>query len=445
MFKTLKELSKYTKKHRWLAVLGAMATLLFAAFALVDPHITGQLIDHLLQGKESIYILRGLAIIMVVTIFRTLLRYVFFMSFEQYSQEIVYELRLDLYRKLQSLDFTFFDKTANGKIMSKMTGDVDAIRHFYAWITHVTIFHGSIFCFALISMFLLNPILTLLMLLIIPFILMLSLGLSKSVKPSFVKIREQFTKLNSVVQENISGNRVVRAFAREPYEIEKFEKENQAYMDRNIDSSNVWRKYLPPLDAFAVLFNVVVILVGGIFVVQEKMTIGELVAFDRLLWMINNPLRMLGWMINGTQNFVASYEKVKEMMDEESTIHEKNKAVRRERIKGNIRFDKVSFHYEDLPVLRNISFEVKSGQTLAILGATGSGKSTLISLLSRFYDVSEGKIYIDNLPIEEYDLQSLRSNISLAMQDIFLFSDTIESNIAYGNPNIPKEQIEKAS
>ncbi len=445
MIKTLIAMKKYIKPEMKLLVGSTLITLIFAILALFEPIATGFIIDAINQEEAGRMIFIGILMIIGVTALRTLMRYGFFMGFEELSQRIVYSLRKDLYSKLQQLDISYFDNTPNGKIMSKMTGDVEAIRHFYAWISHVSIFHGVVFLMALISMVIIDPLLTGTIVLIIPVILFLSLRLSKTVKPTFSRIREQFSKLNTVVQENISGNRVVKVFSREPYEIEKFQLENQAFMDRNLESARIWETYLPLLDGFALFFNVIVLVVGAIFIMNGRMTIGELVMFNRLLWMINNPMRMIGWLINGTQNFVASFEKVSEILDQDIAIQEPKCPIVKERIQGYVNFENVSFTYEDLPVLKDITFEVAPGQTVALLGSTGSGKSTLISLLSRFYDVSEGQILIDHEPITRYNLQNLRSNISIAMQDIFLFSDTIEGNISYGVPGATSKKVRLAS
>lgn len=455
MLKTLKTLAPFIRPYKRLMIWGIIMTLAFASLAFIDPYLTGRIIDTVEQGGDINFVIIGSIIIMGVTIIRTGLRYSYFVTFEKFSQKIIYDIRESAYKKLQSLDFTFFDKTPNGKIMSKMTGDMEAVRHFFAWITHVTIFHTVVFIAAIIVMFVLNPILSSTLLVTVPFIAFFSLRLSKSVKPVFSKIREQFSRLNTVVQENISGNKLVKALAREPYEIEKFMKENQAFKERNLDAAKIWEDNLPALDAFAVLFNVLVLLLGGFLIINDgitisgtvfgKMTIGELIIFNRLLWMINNPLRMLGWIINGSQNFVASFERIKELLDEESVIEKPETPIEKKHLHGFIRFENVSFHYEDLPVLKNISFSVKPGETIALLGSTGSGKSTLISLISRFYDTDEGQIYIDDVPIEDYDIFTLRNNISIAMQDIFLFSDTIEGNIAYGVPDASKQKVRLAA
>lgn len=445
MFETMRAMSPYLKVHRRLAITATVMTVIFALLALVDPYMTGVIIDAVLKGEDSNQVVNGVLIIIGVTLIRSYFRYNYFLKFERLSQEIVYDLRKDLYRKLQSLDFSYFDKTPNGQIMSKMTGDVEAIRHFYAWLTHVSIFHMCIFVFAIISMLLINPILCGSLVILAPFIVWVSFRLAKNIRPAFMEIREQFARLNTVVQENISGNRIVKAFARETYEIEKFDVENEKFREANMYAAKVREKNLPALEAFAALFNVVVLGLGGVFVIRNMMTVGELVAFNRLLWMINNPLRMIGPMTNGVQNFIASYERVSELLNEGSELKAYYKPLHPDKIEGYISFDRVSFRYEDQSVLEDISFEVAPGQTLALIGATGAGKSTLTSLITRFYDPDEGGIYIDHKPLHRYDVKTLRQNISVAMQDIFLFSDTIEGNITYGVPNVSPQKIRMAA
>ena len=244
--------------------------------------------------------------------------------------------------------------------------------------------------------------------------------------PIFYDIREQFSKLNTVVQENISGNRVVKAFAKEKYEISKFEERNKSYMDSNMDLAKVTQKYMPILNGLSNMFTVVMILVGGILIINDKLTIGELVMFNGLIWAINNPMNMVGWLINDVQRFIAASRKIRILLSEETKIKNPVDGIKPKKINGEIEFRNVNFEYGYETVLKNINFHIKPGQRVAIFGQTGSGKSTIINLIERFYDVTSGEILIDGVNVKEYDIHALRKNISISMQDVFLFSNTIE-------------------
>lgn len=294
-------------------------------------------------------------------------------------------------------------------------------------------------------MFYINYKFALIMLIITPFIGYFAYNMTRDVGPTFYAIREQFSKLNTIVQENISGNRVVKAFAKEDYETSKFQRENQAFMDRNLESAKMWEKYLPILTSFSNMFSVIMILAGGILVIKGSMSIGDLVVFNSLIWALNNPMNMVGWLINDIERFIASSRKIRMLISADAKIKSNDKAAAKNRIHGDIEFKNVSFKYGDEAVLENIDFKAKSGQTVAILGPTGCGKSTLVSLIQRFYDACEGEILIDGKNIKKYNLQKLRDSISAAMQDIFLFSDTIEGNIAYGTPDASFEKVKWAA
>jgi ATP-binding cassette subfamily B protein len=260
--------------------------------------------------------------------------------------------------------------------------------------------------------------------------------MSKKAHPLFFDIRESFSRLNSMVEENIGGNRVVKAFARENFEIEKFRSYNEDFKTRNMASAKVSRTYLPWLDGLAGSLSVIALVLGGIFVINGDMTLGDLVAFNGYLWMLNNPMRMSGWLINDVQRFSAACIKIRQMLAQESKIpvHQQEKL---EPIKGFVEFKDVSFHFSDDPnqnVLENINFKIGPGQTLGILGETGSGKTTLVNLVGRFYDPTEGEVLIDGKNAKEYPVRQMRENISMVMQDVFLFSNTISDNIAFGNP-----------
>jgi ATP-binding cassette subfamily B protein len=294
-------------------------------------------------------------------------------------------------------------------------------------------------------MFYINVPLAFSLLAVTPIIGFFAYKLSYDVKPTFSEIRGQFSKLNSVVQENISGNKVVKAFAKENYEIKKFSFENEAFKEKNLQSAKIWEKYLPVLDSLAGLLTVLMILVGGIMVIHGSLTFGELVTFNSLIWALNNPMRMAGWLINDVQRFIASAEKIEDLLHEESKIVNPVESKKIPHSYRVVEFNHVSFSYGEERVLTDISFKTRPGQTIALIGPTGAGKSTLLNLLCRFYDADKGEVRIGEQNIKDWNINKLRENIAMVMQDIFLFSDTIEGNIAYGVPDASFEAVQAAA
>jgi len=440
-----KWLWRYVKKYRFRLFGGLILALLVSGMNMINPYLTGVIVDKVILGGQTGLLLTILMIMVGATLFRTIIRYAYQIIFEHISQNTIFNIRDEIYKKLQELDFSFFDKTRTGDIMARMTGDIDAVRHFIAGVIYSIFENLAIFIFALFMLCSINLTLALILLAITPVTGFLTFKMAGLVKPAFSAIREQFSRLNTVVQENISGNRVVKAFAKEEYETEKFSKENDGFRDANLDAAIIWEKYLPLLDSIASALSVVLILVGGIMVIKGTLSLGELVTFNSFVWALNNPLRMAGWLVNDLQRFVASADKIIALMKTKPKIKNSVKPVEINRIKGKVEFKNVSFGYGDGKILEDISFVAEPGQTVAFIGPTGSGKSTLVSLICRFYDCSSGEVLIDGENIKEIDLRTLRENVSIAMQDVFLFSDTIEGNIAYGVPDAPIEQVQRVA
>ena len=438
---SIKWIFGYINKYKFRFYFALLAVLLSSLMAMVNPYLSGRLVDEVIINNNSNILFPILGVMIAVTIVKAIIRYTYQMTFEFVSQNVIFELRQNMYSKLQELDLDYYNKTRTGDIMARMTGDMDAVRHFVAWVIYNICENVTVFVFAIISMFIINVKFTLLMFALTPLVAYCAYKFAKQANPIFFGIREQFSKLNTVVQENISGNRVVKAFAKEDYEILKFEERNQAYMDANMELANVAQKYLSTLNALSNIFTIVMILAGGIFVINDKLTMGELVMFNGLIWAINNPMNMVGWLINDAQRFIAAARKMKILVNEETKIKNPIDGIKPEKLKGEIEFKNVSFEYDYEPILKNINFKVKPGQRVAIFGQTGAGKSTIINLIERFYDATSGEILIDGIDIRKYDLQALRKNIAISMQDVFLFSNTIEENISYGVSEADSSQI----
>jgi len=435
----------YVRPYR-MKMIGAMILVIITSIlAIIGPLIIGIIVDDVLYGG-NMDILMPLLIAMVTLVFvRVTIGWCFRMIFETFSQDATCNLRRDLYVKLHEMDFDYFSTNKVGDIMAKMTGDVETVRHFIAWVVYSLFENFMWLSLSLVMLFRIDALLTLSLLLVVPIIGFFAVNLVKEVRPTFANIRESFSTLNSVVAENIGGNRVVKAFAREDYEVEKFQEQNLDFREKNLISAGVWAKYLPVLDSLSGVLGIIIILVGGFFVINGRLTIGELVIFNGYLWMLAVPMRMFGWLLNDLQRCCASLEKIKEMLDVEPKIPLQTASLKAEGVvKGFVEFKNVSFHFEDdnsVAVLKNVSFKTQPGETVGILGETGSGKSTLVSLISRFYDAVEGEVLVDGKDVKDWNTRSLRDSISTVMQDVFLFSDTTAANISFANTEADMNHI----
>ena len=435
----------FLRKYRFKLLGGLILTTFISVLAIVNPYVSGMIVDDVIKRGQYDLLWKLVLILLFVTLIRGALRFFYQVIFEVCSQGVLYDMRDVVYRRLLTEDFAFYSKKKTGDLMSRQTGDMEAIRHFVAYIIYQVYENILLFCFALFMIFTVNVKLALCMLIVLPFTAITTAKQSKEVRPTFQRIRDCFSSLNAFVQENVSGNRVVKAFAKEDFEIEKFNKENDAYMDAQLNSSKVWMKYLPIFEVLAYVLNVVLMLYGGWMVITGEMTIGNLVTVNGYLWMLNAPLRMAGWWVNDTHRFITSVEKIYTTYVEEPLVKMPPVPVSRKHMEGNVEFKDVSYTADDEDIVKDISFSVKKGQTVGILGSTGAGKSTIMNLLCRFVDATSGEVLVDGVNVKDWNLYDLRDNIGMAMQDIFLFSDTIEGNIAYGRPNCTFEEIHEAA
>ncbi|MCI3028065.1 ABC transporter ATP-binding protein/permease [Desemzia sp. C1] len=434
---------EYIKPYKVYWFWASLWTVVVGLLNVVTPYIGGMIVDEVINKERGSLLVPLLVIMIVATVLRTVLRYVYQMMFETTGQNVLFKIREDLYTKLQEMDFVFFNTTRVGDIMARMTGDTDAIRHAVSWVYFNILDSAILFISAIIFLGAIQWRLMLSMLIITPFIGILTIMLSSRANAAYYEIRESFSRLNSMVEENIGGNKVVKAFANEDYETKKFNKRNEDYRERNLFSAEILRTYLPVLETLAGLLSVITIGLGGFFVIRGIMTVGELVAFSGLTWMLNVPMRSIGMFMNDSQRFITATYKIRQMLSAKPLIPVEQQR-REQRIRGEVEFQHVSFAFADDPenkVLEDISLKASPGQTIGILGETGSGKSTLVNLISRFFDPTEGRVLIDGEDIKNWNVRELRQNISIVMQDVFLFSDTIQENISYGTPEAPIETI----
>ena len=435
----------FLKKYCPLLVLGLLMTTVIAVLAIVNPYVSGLIVDDVIRKGQIQLLPRLIGILLSVTLVRSVLRFFYQVIFEKCSQGVLYDMRDKVYRRLLTEDFAFYGKKKTGDLMSRQTGDMDAIRHFVAYIIYAVYENVLLFTFALCMIFTVNVRLALCMLLVLPFTALTTFCQARRVRPTFAHIRSCFSSLNAFVQENVSGNRVVKAFAKEAFEKEKFDRENDAYMEAQLASSRVWMKYLPVFEVLSYLLNVILMLYGGYMVIQGEISLGNLVTVNGYLWMLTVPLRMAGWWVNDIYRFTTSVEKIYATYIEEPKIRMPASPVARRVMEGNVEFRNVSYTADQECIVKDISFTARKGQTIGILGSTGAGKSTIMNLLCRFVDASSGQVLVDGVDVRDLNLYDLLDNIGMAMQDIFLFSDTIEGNIAYGRPESSFEEIHRAA
>lgn len=430
-------------EKRNLFVVAMVLSAVTSAMLVINPMLSQKLIDEVITPQNTDLLLPILGAMLAVQLARLTMRYTMIVLLEKSSQCTFNGLRRKMYDVLQNEDARFYHGIRTGDLMTRMTNDLDLVRHAIAWISYVTVDSIVVFLAALIYLGSVNIELMLCLAAITPFILLITRFFSRIIHPMFVMLRQKLSSLNTVAQENIEGNRVVKAFAREEYENQKFEEKNEDYRQMNLKTTYVGVKFHPLIDLLSQSLTVTTLLVGGIFMIQGKLTAGEILAFSSLTWALANPLRNLGMLINDIQRFFASCQMIIEIFYEQPSIADRYQAKDPgKRPEGDVEFRDVSLKIDGTMILDDISFHVKPGQTLGIIGTTGSGKTTLTGMLTRVNDPTSGEVLLDGEPVQSYTLQALRRYIGVAMQDVFLFSDTVDANIAYGRPDMPFEEVQ---
>ena len=439
----IKWLWKYMGEKRNLFVVAMVLSAVTSAMLVINPMLSQKLIDEVITPQNTDLLLPILGAMLAVQLARLTMRYTMIVLLEKSSQCTFNGLRRKMYDVLQNEDARFYHGIRTGDLMTRMTNDLDLVRHAIAWISYVTVDSIVVFLAALIYLGSVNIELMLCLAAITPFILLITRFFSRIIHPMFVMLRQKLSSLNTVAQENIEGNRVVKAFAREEYENQKFEEKNEDYRQMNLKTTYVGVKFHPLIDLLSQSLTVTTLLVGGIFTIQGKLTAGEILAFSSLTWALANPLRNLGMLINDIQRFFASCQMIIEIFYAQPSIADRYQAKDPgKRPEGDVEFRDVSLKIDGTMILDDISFHIKPGQTLGIIGTTGSGKTTLTGMLTRINDPTSGEVLLDGEPVQSYTLQALRRYIGVAMQDVFLFSDTVDANIAYGRPDMPFEEVQ---
>lgn len=430
--------ARYHKRH----IAALIISVVTSALLLVNPALTKRLVDDVLMAQNPEPLLGILAVMLVVKLAREGMRYYMIVTLEKNSQNVVYNLRCKLFTKLQYNDIRFFDQHRAGDLMTRLSADLDWCRHFVSYIDYRIVDSLCIFLFTCVYLFCVNWQLTLMLVVVTPVLMAITKIYSSHVRPRFIAMRDRLAEMNTAAQENIAGNRVVKAFAREDYEEEQFDRRNQAFLQSNLSINKLWLSFYPFIELLANAMMLITVFVGGLFIIQGNMTPGDLAIFTSLSWALSNPMRELGNLLNDLQRFSTSAAKILELYYIRPHIVDAPDAVEHSEMKGKIEFRSVGFRFDNKQVLEDVSFTVQPGQTVAIMGPTGSGKTTLINLLFRFYDASSGQVLVDDCDVKDWKLQQLRGGIGTATQEVFLFSDTVEGNVAFGAQELTLEEIQ---
>lgn len=442
----MKRILKYMAKQ-WYYYFFAIVFLLIGLFLdLNNPIVNGRIIDEVVIGGDLEIFKTLIFMLLGITLGRAICGYLREILFDFASVNIISKLRDEMFNHIQTLSMNFFEEKNTGELMAIIKDDADKVWYGISFGLMLSIEVVLSLIFATILMIRISPLLSLIALITLPVIGFFAIKLEKKIGGTFEKISEQNAKLNTIAQENIAGVRLVKAFARERYEIIKFLEHNKEYYNLNINQARIWSRFYPKLELLTNILPVLVITFGGAFVINENLSIGTLIMFSGYMYLMIWPMRMIGWLANIMAEAKASSKKIDQIFTYKSDIINKTDAIVSDGFKGEIEFKNVSYKIDDNYILKDINFTVEKGKTLAIMGETGSGKSSIINLLIRFYDKTDGDILIDGIKIEDYDLMSLRKNISVVMQDTFLFSATIEDNIKFGSGEfIPHFKIEESS
>jgi ATP-binding cassette subfamily B protein len=446
--KTIVRLLSYLKPYRAIVSAGILAMFVaqFATAAL--PWVIRMVIDNALIPAKYELLMPYIGAMAVVALFRASAHFVQRYSMESTAQKLIFDLRNSLYAHLQRLSFSYYDNAQTGQLMSRLTSDVETLRRLLGFGIVNMLSSAITFTLTLALLFGLHWKLALLSMCTMPLLLWVVTRFSAKVRPAYQRIQEQMATMTSVLQENVTGVRVVRAFAQEEAERAKFHEVNWEFFQRQLYAIRQWAYYFPMMNFISAVGTSMVLWYGGARVIQGEMTVGSLVAFNSYLLTLVGPLRMVGWVANLFQRAIASGGRVFEILDTAPAIEPRTDAVNSGHIQGAVKFDHVSFAYgkdDERPVLDDITIEAQPGQTIALLGATGSGKSTIIQLIPRFYDPTDGRILIDGINVRDMHPDVLRRQVGVVLQETFLFSTSIAENIAYGRPDANQEEIGRAA
>ena len=438
---------RYLSEYKLQLVVGYVSLFIGLGAMLAVPQLIGYVIDEGISADNDSVVIWGAVAIIGAAILTGTFTYVRSYIFQSLAERVGTDLRAEYFRKLQTLNFAYFDRSQTGQLMSRGSEDINSIRRFMMFSMRMLVYGTVMMIAIVVLLFRADPALATISLAVLPLLIFTAYRFGRVIRPRFLAIQAQFGEMSSVMQENLSGTRVVRVFAQENREIDRFDDSLTTLYDRQIEAIKVWSRSYPMMTFLNEVAVAFILWYGGRAVLQGNISVGTLVEFNLYLAMLAMPVRTLGWIVNSMARAIASGDRIFEVIDTQPAIRSPEQPVYLEDPRGVVAFEDVSFSYPGtgLKQLSNVSFEAEPGKITALFGPTGSGKSTLTALIPRFYDVSSGRVTIDGTDVRDVHLEELRQLVAFVQQDTFLFGRTIKENIAFGNSGATDEEIERAA
>ncbi|MBE6023062.1 MAG: ABC transporter ATP-binding protein [Cellulosilyticum sp.] len=438
----MRRMLHYILKYKLLLVIGTLCMLIVIGIDQISPLLQMALVDKVI-GEGEVGLFPTLILTMcILTIFKSTLGFCKEFIYDHMGTKVHRDLKYEVFQHMETFEFTYYDDMNTGELMSRINEDLENIWQTINFGLRLFIENIFYFLFSTIIIFILDWRLATLSLLMMVPIYFITMNVEKHFGRIYGELSDQKAVINTTAQEDIAGIRLVKAFAREPFEISRFLKLNQKYCDTNMELAHVTARHFPAIDFCTNVASITMIIGGGVLILNDSLSMGTLVAFSNYIYNLIWPMRQLGWLSNMLSRNKASAQKIFDILDREPKIQSPTEPYIPESIKGDIEFKHVSFKYKDEVVLKDINLHIPAGSKVAIMGTTGSGKSSLISLIGRYYDIYEGELLIDGVDVRAYDLSTLRQQMSMVFQDTFLFSNTIADNIRFSHPNASPGEIE---
>ncbi len=441
-----KRLMSFAKRYRLYFFIASSSTILLALFSVLSPYILINTVDDYILTKDKVGLLNYSLLMLGILLVEVLLQFIFIYFANWVGQHIIRDIRAKIFRHILQFKMSYFDKNSVGKLVTRVVSDIETIAAFFSNGVFTILSDILKMLAVTVVMLILNWKLALITLAVLPILIYATKLFQVAIKATFQEVRNQVSNLNSFVQERVTGMKIVQLFNREKIEYENFKEINDKHKKANIKTIWYFSIFFPIAEILSSIGIGLIVWFGGGQVIQDSgISIGMIMGFIQFAQMLFRPLRQIADKFNQLQMGIVAGERVFKVIDTDSSIA-KNGTIKAESLQGNINFKDVRFSYiKDEEVLKGISLDVTSGQTIAIVGATGAGKSTIINLINRFYEIDSGTITIDGIPVDEYTLESLRNQVAIVLQDVFLFSDSILNNITLKNENISFADVEKAA